>query len=337
MRFAELMKDVKILSQFGDDAVEVTGLSCSSSDVPRSGAFFAQRGTSVDGHEYVEEAICSGAGALVIDRQDVFLRLREVLKENGPVVALVENTRAALAVAASNYYGRPTWAFDLIGIVGTNGKTSVSYLLESILSIKSRVGVIGTISYRYPGCESRASLTTPDPVLLQKLFAEMRDAGVEHVVLETSSHGIAQHRIDGCRFKVGIFTNITQDHLDFHGTFDEYLGAKLSFFERHLEPIESDGVKAVINLDGPNAGKFIATSKVETLTFSTSNPEADYLAYDIQITGDGTFFVVRTPKGALEVKSSLIGAHSVENCLAAIAASYGLGLNSEQIASGIAS
>jgi len=336
LRLSDILKDIPAQSALGDMGVEISGLSCSSSSASPSTAFFALRGFSRDGHDFIPAAIKGGAAAVVLDRKEVLADVRRYAPEGRPTLVLVEDARSALSVAASSFFGNPSEHMKLIGIVGTNGKTSVSYLLESILGLSSKVGVIGTISYRYPGSKEQAALTTPDPVFLQSLLSKMREKHVRYVLLETSSHGLAQSRVDGCRFEMGIFTNITREHLDFHGTFENYLAAKLRFFERHLDRSTSPDAKAVVNLDDAHSDRFLAASKVETLTFSTSNGNADFLARGIRLSMDETAFEVRTPEVAFEVRTSLIGAHAVENCLAAVAASTGLGLAPEQIAGGIA-
>jgi len=336
LRLDDILKGVPIQTALGDMTVEVSALSSSSSDASPSTAFFALRGSSRDGHEFIPDAIKSGTPAIILDRKELLADVGRFVSEGRPTLVLVENARSALSFAASNIYGRPSRDLELIGIVGTNGKTSVSYLLESILGAVSTVGVIGTISYRYPGTKERASLTTPDPVSLQGLLSEMRKANVRYVLLETSSHGLAQSRVDGCRFAMGLFTNITPEHLDFHGTFENYVAAKLSFFEQRLEPSRAPDARAVINLDDAHSDRFIAASRVETLTFSMSNENADFLATGIRLSMDGTTFEVRTPDASFEVKTQLVGAHAVQNCLAAIAASMSLGLTAEQVVSGIA-
>ena len=337
MRLSEVLRGIPTLAVLGGLSIVVSGLSHSSSSASPSTVFFALRGFSRDGHDFVPDAIKSGASAVVLDRKEVLADVNRLVHDGRPTLVLVEDSRCALSIAASNFFGNPSERLNLIGIVGTNGKTSVSYLLGSILGLSSMVGVIGTISYRYPGSKEQASLTTPDPVSLQGLLSEMRDNHVRYVLLETSSHGLAQRRVDGCRFKMGIFTNITQEHLDFHGTFENYMAAKLSFFERHLDPSISPDATAVVNLDDAHSDRFLAASKVKTLTFSTLNGSADFLARRIRLSVDGSAFEVKTPDAAFEVKTSLIGAHAVENCLAAIAAATALGQAPEQIVKGIAS
>jgi len=337
LRLSDVLKDIPTQAALGDLTVEISGLSCSSSSASPSTVFFALRGFSRDGHDFILDAIKGGTAGVVLDRKEVLADVSRYAPEGRPTLVLVEDARSALSVAASNYFGRPSEHMKLIGIVGTNGKTSVSYLLESILGADATVGVIGTISYRYPGRREQASLTTPDPVSLQRLLSDMRKKEVHWVLLETSSHGLAQRRVDGCRFEMGIFTNITREHLDFHRTFENYMAAKLRFFERHLDPSASPDAKAVVNLDDGHSDRFLAASKVKTLTFSMSNGSADFLASGIRLSGDGTVFEVRAPDVVFEVKTSLIGAHAVENCLAAIAASALVGLTPEQIAGGIAS
>ena len=337
MRLSEVLRSVVVRATKGEMSGEVMDICSSSKSASPSTAFFAIRGFTKDGHDFIADAISRGAAAVVLDREDLFERLGSSGSEGCPPLVLVEDARRALAVAASNLNGNPSEQMKLVGIVGTNGKTSVSYLLESVLGMRGKVGVIGTISYRYPGREDTASLTTPEPVQLQRLLSEMHRQGVETVILETSSHGLVQGRVDGCSFALGIFTNITPEHLDFHGTFENYLAAKLSFFEHHLDPTRTPEAIAVINLDDEYSARFLAASSVKTITYSLEKDTADFLARQIRLARGGTDFEVQTPDGTLCIKTALIGAHSVQNCLAAIAASAALGASPEQIVSGISS
>ncbi|MCD6326624.1 UDP-N-acetylmuramoyl-L-alanyl-D-glutamate--2,6-diaminopimelate ligase [bacterium] len=333
-----ILDGIHIKDFLGDPNRKVGGITSNSGEVSTKTLFFALRGFNRDGHDFIPDAIRKGAAGIVLDRSELMAKIAPLAEEFGAAVALVSDARHALGLAASNLYGNPTGSLSLIGVVGTNGKTSTSYILEAILSTWLRVGVIGTISYRSPGVERKASLTTPAPVALQSILADMAHDSVQVVILETSSHGIAQGRIDGCSFNIGIFTNITPEHLDFHGTFENYLAAKLKFFEEHLAPRSSDTKPvAVMNLDSERSATFIGASRVRTVTFSSSNEGADFYAHDIKLGQTATRFVVRTPSAEYEVTTSLIGAHSVQNCLGAIAASTAMGATREQIINGIAS
>jgi len=334
LRLSEVLRSVVVRATKGEMSGEVMDICSSSKSASPSTAFFAIRGFTKDGHDFIADAISRGAAAVVLDREDLFERLGSSASEGCPPLVLVEDARRALAVAASNLNGNPSEQMKLVGIVGTNGKTSVSYLLESVLGMRGKVGVIGTISYRYPGREDTASLTTPEPVQLQRLLSEMHRQGVETVILETSSHGLVQGRVDGCSFALGIFTNITPEHLDFHGTFENYLAAKLSFFEHHLDPTRTPEAIAVINLDDEYSARFLAASSVKTITYSLEKDTADFLARQIRLARGGTDFEVQTPDGTLCIKTALIGAHSVQNCLAAIAASAALGARFEKVSCG---
>lgn len=337
MRLDRLLEGVEVRRIVGDSGRRVSSLCYSSADVSAGAVFFARRGFKRDGHEFVSDAIARGASAIVLDREDVLAGAASLVSEAGPTLVLVDDSHRAMGMAASNFHGRPSEKMSLIGIVGTNGKTSISYLLEAILSRSHSVGVIGTICYRYRDVESKASLTTPDPIALQGLLCRMLEQDVDLAVLETSSHGLVQGRVEGCRFRAGIFSNITQEHLDYHETFDNYLAAKLIFFERYLKTSDEFEVFAVINLDDPHSARFIAASSVRTLTFSMKSASADFFARRVRLSREGTRFEVSTPSSSYEVETSLIGAHSVENCLAAIAASTALGASDEQIRAGIAS
>lgn len=336
MRLSELFRGVVRERTIGNLNVDISNVCSSSQDVAEGSLFVAIRGLRTDGHDYIDEAVANGAAAVVLDREEEYAKRASTAGPKTPALVLVADCRRALGLLASNFWGNPSQRVRLVGLVGTNGKTSISYLLESILSRKASVGVIGTISYRYADAEEEARLTTPDAPSLQRLLARMAGDGVQIVVLETTSHGLVQGRVEGCRFALGVFTNITPEHLDFHGTFNKYLLAKLSFFERHLNRSDGGSAKAIINVDDEHSGRFLAACKVETITFSASGRDADFWASDVRLSAEGTEFTAHTPGGAYRIRSALIGRHSVENCLAATAAATLLGATGDDVVEGIA-
>jgi UDP-N-acetylmuramoyl-L-alanyl-D-glutamate--2,6-diaminopimelate ligase len=311
------------------DDPPVRGLSIDSRRVAPGDLFVALPGQHTDGHRHVPEALRLGATALLLERPLEGLPA-------GVGVARVPDTRRALAPLAAHFFGHPSQELTLIGVTGTNGKTSTTYLVESMLACAGRrTGVIGTVERRYAGLRQRTVNTTPESLELQRTLRSMLDARVEAVVMEVSSHGVALGRIEGCRFRVGAFTNVTQDHLDFHGTMDEYLAAKLRFFRCHLAPASV----AVLNADDPSASAFEAAAKEAGARriFVSRRPGAGEVALaaaDVRLAG--TRARLELEGRPLELALPLVGEFNLENLLVAAGIALGLGLAPEAIAAGAA-
>src|SRR5205809_2896076 len=240
MRLRELLGEVGALV---DGDVEVTGIAIDSRRVRAGDVFFALAGHTGDGARHVAEAVARGASAVVA--------AADVAAPGTPVVR-IDQPRRVLGEAAARLAGDPSARFTLVGVTGTNGKTTTTYLLEAIWRAAGwRPGVVGTISYRFDGASQPAPLTTPDPIALQALLAEMRAAGTTHVALEVSSHALAQERVAGCRFDAAVFTNLTRDHLDFHGDLERYSAAKARLFLDELPASGKPDPVAVVNVDDP--------------------------------------------------------------------------------------
>jgi UDP-N-acetylmuramoyl-L-alanyl-D-glutamate--2,6-diaminopimelate ligase len=300
----------------------VDGL-CTDSREARSGnLFFAVPGTKCDGAVYAQQAVAKGAVAVVAEQP---LAL--------PVpVLVVPNVRAALADAARYYYRDPSRAVSVVGITGTNGKTTTAHLVRACLQADRRqVGLLGTIAYEFGGRRIPASNTTPDPVRLQGYLREMADRYASACVMEVSSHSLDQDRVRGVRFATAVFTNLTQDHLDYHGTMAAYGQAKSRLFES-LAP----GSTAVINRDDPTAPLMAEACGrgVRTIWYGLS-PEADVRAENLQLGPDGTRFTLVMPNGAVEMFLRLVGLHNVYNALAAAAAAISLGASELTVASAL--
>ncbi len=229
----------------GDLSVRVTGVTQDSRRVQPGWIFVAIPGAISDGHAFIGHAIKAGAAAILAEnpRSDEF----------GSVPWIrVANTRRVLGTVSSQVYGRPTEAMTLVGITGTNGKTTLTYLLEAILKAAGdKPGVVGTVTYRWGGNERVAGNTTPEASDLQAMFREMVVSGVTHVIMEASSHGLELGRLEGCQFDVAVFTNLTQDHLDYHGDLENYFLAKRILFDRLLPASSKKKLYAVINIDDP--------------------------------------------------------------------------------------
>jgi UDP-N-acetylmuramoyl-L-alanyl-D-glutamate--2,6-diaminopimelate ligase len=314
----------------GSDPV-IGGVTYDSRAVAPGDAFFALRGAEVDGHDYLEQALELGAGALFVEALPPELSLR------GQAAVVVPDTRRALAPVARHFFGAPADELCLIGVTGTNGKTTTTYLVESMLAAAGRsVGLIGTIEIRYAGERRRAQNTTPESLDLQRSLRDMRTHGVEVGVMEVSSHGLELGRVAGCRFDIAGFTNLTQDHLDFHGTMPAYLDSKLRLFRDHLA---EDGV-AVVNLDDPAAPAFMEIGAARGLrcigVARTDRPDAQVVLEAGEVSLDGTRARVRLPSGPLDLALPLVGDFNLENLLVACGVAIAAGLPPEVIARGVA-
>lgn len=314
---------------------DIAAIHYRSSEVTPGSLFVAMRGQQTDGHRFIGDAIARGAVAVVAAKG------RETALDAGGDTGVVTavDTRKALAALAARFYHDPSENLFLIGITGTNGKTTTAYLIEALLTdFGKKVGVISTINCRYPGRVYPNPLTTPESLDLQRMLREMADAGVTHVVMEVSSHGVALDRIHHCRFDMGIFTNLSQDHLDFHRDMASYWECKRRFFTNCL----TDGPKAkhamaVVNMDHPRgrelAGDLAALSVVKVGAGPTNDVFPDHVRFDeYGATGSLTF-----PDATVPFRSRLVGRYNLENILCACGAALGMGLSVEAIAKGLLS
>jgi UDP-N-acetylmuramoyl-L-alanyl-D-glutamate--2,6-diaminopimelate ligase len=291
----------------GAPAVEISALAYSSNSVTPGALFFCVPGFTRDGHELAPDAVERGAAALVTQRR-LDLGVPEVV---------VDDVRAAMGPAAARFYGDPTAQLGVVGITGTNGKTTTAFLVRHLLEAAGRqTGLLGTVKRVVGGVEEDVERTTPEAIDLQATFRRMLEAGDTAVAMEVSSHALELGRVAGTRYAVKLFTNLTQDHLDFHHTMEAYFAAKRRLFD---EP----GI-AVVNVDDEH-GRRIA-SEVDALTFGIDT-EADYRARDIEFDFAGSRFVLDSPDGPLEVESPLPGLFNVLNVAGAIAAVRSLGVD----------
>jgi UDP-N-acetylmuramoyl-L-alanyl-D-glutamate--2,6-diaminopimelate ligase len=327
MQLQHLLQDLDISHLHGDTDRQVRALAYHSNEVIEGSLFVAIPGTETDGHDYVKQAIDRGATTVVVERP-----LQPIA---GATILVVTNTRAALASLASRFYGFPSRDLSVIGITGTNGKTTTAYMLESILAASGgQVGVIGTVNIRYPGFEKQATITTPESLDLQRILREMLDVGVTHVVLEVSSHGLDLHRVDNTSFTVGLFTNLSQDHLDFHGSMENYFAAKSLLFSQILQNHEATAALAVINADDLWGQRLCAGVSGPLLRYGLT-AAADIRAEKVQCDFSGIRALLQTPKGELEVQSPLLGRLNLYNLLAAAAVAVGLDLPLDAVATGM--
>ena len=313
----------------GPQGVEASGLSYDSRSLCPGDLFIALPGSQTDGHIHVEEAIKRGAvGVVVSEVAKVPTASREV------TVITVPDTRRVLAHLADVFYGHPSDEIRVLGVTGTNGKTTWTYLTESILKAAGhRPGVIGTISYRIGQKSSPAGQTTPQAPELQGTVRKMVDKGLDHCLLEVSSHGLALDRVRGMEFDVAVFTNLTQDHLDFHHSLENYFAAKESLFREH--PLRA----AVVNIDDPYGqriwkGMVGTRGGEEGLTYGLDS-EAAVGAKGVTAGWSGLSFELRCPRGPMSLRSPLLGTHNVYNILSSVATALALGLNTEAIQVGV--
>jgi UDP-N-acetylmuramoyl-L-alanyl-D-glutamate--2,6-diaminopimelate ligase len=305
---------------------EITGLTTDSRRVRAGDLFAALEGPHRDGHRFLSAAAAAGAAALMVERR----RGGGNPLPAGTALIEVDRVRDVLGEVAGRYYGHPSGDLDLIGVTGTNGKTSVTYLLEAIFrAAGKKTGVIGTVEYRWDGRRESAPCTTPEAHDLQRMLRLMADEKVEAVAMEVSSHALAQHRILGCSFHTAIFTNLSRDHLDFHRDLEEYFHAKSRLFH-DLRP----GV-AVINGDDPWGERILGEVPGRAVSYGRGEG-ADYRALEVQSDAAGLQMVLRHGGRDLALRSPLLGEHNVSNILAAAAAAGEYGLKGDDIRAGIA-
>lgn len=320
MKLKDLLSGVSVTSWEGSDALDVQALSYDSRKVEHGSLFCTWKGEKFDGHEFIPEAVRKGAVAIVAEHECKGVYGRPCIQ--------VPSGREALALMAANLYGHPAANLRVVGVTGTNGKTSTALLIRSLLeNSRSRSGYIGTVGYDSGTGMKPAVRTTPEGLELQAHLAKMVENECEAAVMEVSSHALDQGRVMGIPFRVAVFTNLSQDHLDYHHSMEEYLQSKLRLFES-LEP----GQVAVINLDDPHARRFIDVLKegVEVLRYG-SHHGADVWAEQIECTDEGVSFVLHTLGGCFDVKSPWVGRFNVTNILASITAGFALGLPLEEM------
>lgn len=330
MKLKNLLTDVAVLETIGNLDVEVNGVRGDSRRIRKGDVFVAVRGEQLDGHHFIEDAIHAGASAVICERMiHSFPSITRVRVGNGPV---------ALAGLSSNFHGTPSKNLKVIGITGTNGKTTTSYLLASILEAAGlSTGIIGTIAYRMGNRELPAPNTTPPADDLQELMAQMLCAGMKAIVMEVSSHSLAQHRVDGIMWDLAIFTNLTQDHLDYHKSMEAYFEAKKLLFQQLKDSPKK--TSAILNLDDSRSEQLQKTvgKDVSIKTYSLHLSSADVRAESVEYSVSGCRFTLVYGESRIEIATPLCGAHNLSNCLAAAAAGLALGLDDAAIKKGIES
>lgn len=309
---------------------DISSIAYDSRKVEPEGLFVAMPGLHHDGSRFVGQAIEKLAAAFVTE-----MPLKQIaeagFQKPGITAIRVDDSRHALAWVSDRFYGRPSDQLDLIGITGTNGKTTLTYLLERIFETAGQsCGVIGSINYRYGGNEYPAPMTTPEALEINRMLSEMAEQKVENCCIEVSSHSLALKRARELRFAVGVFTNLTRDHLDYHKTLDHYKDSKKILFR------DCTIKKQVINIDDPVGREIVQESSLETLTTGLDS-QADVTAEDCVLSEDGIRFTLKTPSGTQAIQSPLLGRHNVYNLLSASAVALAQGVSLAHIAQGIQS
>ena len=330
----KLIKNVPVVNVWGRADREVSDLYIDSRLVSEGDAFVALSGSRSDGHSFLTNALKAGASALFFEQ----LPEGVSIETSKTTFVQIDDTKQALPQLALSAYGNPSQELTVLGITGTNGKTTISYLLEGIFRAAGlSSGVMGTINHRYLDQVFQSVNTTPGPAELQRFFRKMADVGVSVCALEVSSHGLFLGRVEGVSFDVGIFTNLSQDHLDLHSTMDDYFEAKALLFETFLPRAQEHGKVpvAVVNLDNSYGIRIRNRARVPVLGYSMYNPEAQVYAKKVQLGINGIRASLMCPEGSLQLTSSLVGRFNLENILAALTAGLAIGLPGEVCIHGI--
>lgn len=338
MKLAQLLQGVRVTKLFQTmfgrmvvtHDVEVRNIQYDSRNVVQGDCFVAIRGTGVDGHRFISTAIANGAKVVVLEDDGILPD--SFFMHAGVVKVVVADSRIALAQLAANYHDHPSNKLTMIGVTGTNGKTTTTHIIKSILEASGEtVGLIGTIEYAIGNRTFPATHTTPESLELNALLAQMVEAGCTSVSMEVSSHALHQSRVFGLAYRAAVFTNLTQDHLDYHGSMEEYCRAKKTLFNGL-----TDEASAVVNQDDPWGAKIVEGSRARKLMYS-ANGEATVSARDISLSIEGTSMAVVHNGRTTPVTSPLVGRFNVYNILAAFSTGVCLGISPEVIGQGIRS
>lgn len=328
MELSRLMDGIPFEHWAGTAPGQISSVCYDSRSCGPDSLFVAIPGLRVDGHAYIHDAIRNGARVIVHERS---------LPEMPDVQRIqVTDSRRVLGRLGRNFYRHPSSEICLVGVVGTNGKTTVTYLLESILTAAGcPVGILGTVNYRFRQKVFTSPHTTPESLEMQRILREMADDGVSHVVAEISSHAVDLRRIDDCDFDLGIFTNLSQDHLDYHKTMENYFAAKKRFFQEVLSASRKQAsYRMVVNADDPWGKRLLKETSLPHLCFGIDSP-CDLFARNIHLSLQGTRAEFEFSGRRFDIASSLIGRYNLYNILAAAAAALALGISPEVVRAGI--
>ena len=337
MRLKQLIENINIKRLTGRTGVEISRINYDSRKIGPGDLFVAMKGYAQDGHDFIGDAVSKGAAAVLSDLAPDMVIQKLTRKPNRmPIFLQVSDSRKALSRLAVAFYQTPFHNMNLIGITGTNGKTTTSYLLESILLAAGRKpGVIGTINHRISNSVLKSSVTTPESLDLMKILREMADHFATDVVMEVSSHALDQGRVTDCPFRAALFTNITRDHLDYHPSMDAYFEAKSILFKSLVNNTPEGPVTAVINTDDPRGMDLMKLTTAETMTYGL-NHSCDVTAKNVNVSRTGLSAKLISKKmGEIDIQSSLIGNFDIYNIMAAASSAVTLGVDLTTIASGI--
>jgi len=328
MRLSLLLRGIETLGFSENPDGEVASICYDSRRCRPGSLFVAISGLKADGHAFIADALARGAGFIIHEN--------EFLPPTGVTAIRVRDSRRCLGVLGRNFFGDPSTALCLIAIVGTNGKTTVTYLLEAILrEARYKVGVLGTINYHYGGNSFPAPNTTPESFEMQRILREMTDHGVTHCVSEVSSHALDLRRVDDCAFDVGVFTNLTQDHLDYHQTMETYYQAKKRFFSEVLPTGGKSPLRnMIVNGDDPWGQRLLREVGGRSLTFGLENP-CDVSASPFYLSLNGSDAILHFGGERMAISSHLLGRFNLYNILAAAAAAFALDIPERFIRKGI--
>ncbi|MCE5244499.1 MAG: UDP-N-acetylmuramoyl-L-alanyl-D-glutamate--2,6-diaminopimelate ligase [Syntrophobacteraceae bacterium] len=322
-----LLDGLDVIGIEGDAGVQVSGLAYDSRKVKEGDLFVAIRGVRQDGNVFIRDAVGRGAKAVLTDTP--------VEGNPGVTIVRVSDSRKALPALSANFFDHPAKRLQMIGVTGTNGKTTTTHLLEGILKANGHeVGVLGTLAYRWGGRRIPAPMTTPESTDLQGILHEMHEDGITHVVMEVSSHSLSLGRVDGCLFRAGVFTNLSQDHLDFHPSMEEYFAAKSLLFGPFLFS-GPGGAVSVINADDPHGRRLLETAGGDVWSYSLVSPEARVFVKRADLDASGIRAELATPAGTVEIRSALIGRLNLYNVVAAATTGLALGLPAKAIREGL--
>ena len=324
MFLSEIIEVIKPINIIGNTNIDIKNISYDSRKVDKHSIFIALSGNTVDGHNFIQQAVNNGAVAVLGEKP---------IKDNLCTYIQVDDSLAAMAKVACKFFNYPSDELKIIGITGTNGKTTSTFIIKSILeAANSSCGLIGTLKYLINDIEYPAPNTTPQSLDVQKMFREMRNQSINHVVMEVTSHALELNRVDGIDFDIGVFTNLTQDHLDFHQSLENYFKAKQKLFTS-LNNSKKKGL-AIINIDDPYGERLVKECSVPVITYSINN-NADIKVTNYDITSEGSTLNIRYPDGNILIKANLHGLFNVYNILSAFSVGYALNIPIDNIAKGI--
>ncbi len=317
MKLSEVFRDVKH-ETYGDETIDINDLKYDSREIKKGDLFFCISGFETDGHKYAPEAVQRGAAAIVVT---------EFIEGIEATQVVVQDDRQAMALCAARFFGFPAKRMKMVGITGTNGKTTTTYMIRRIVTEEGmKVGLIGTIVNLIDEEEVPTGRTTPESIDLQRLLKKMADEGCELVVMEVSSHSLVLKRVYGIEFDVGVFTNLTQDHLDFHETWESYADAKSRLFEQSKI--------SVINVDDDSAGNMMAAAKHEIMKYGVQQP-TQFTATNISLNPEGVTYNLDTGVNTMHISVPIPGIFSVYNSLAAAVTAHALGIGDYYIEQGL--